>query len=311
MTALRTVAKALDADHRRGDARSWAMSAVVLRMGARLRRCGALHRCSRTRCRRGRSGPCVGEHPGATQRLDPLRYPRPGRDRVGDDDALERRLVEDVVGATREHGSRPEEASLWSAQRVASAWIGAISDGAVQDGGDAYGLLVVDELVDDAVAADAQGAQTAQPSSQRMARGRFALELAECVLDRVDERPVKFEQVVSGPSGQNDAGHRRSVGGAAALGELYAQRVERDGVAALEVGQTLFDGVDGVAVGEDLGRLLERLILIDRHERGRWPAIARHEDVIPAISDVVEQFAQAAAKLSHGHVLSHARSVHD
>ena len=64
---------------------------------------------------------------------------------------------------------------------------------------------------------------------------------------------------------------------AAALGELGAQRVERDGVAAVEVGESGLDGGDGVGVGEDLGGLLERLILVDRHERGRRLAVPRHE----------------------------------
>src|SRR5215218_3108886 len=142
-----------------------------------------------------------------------------------------------------------------------------------------------------------------------MARGGLALQLSERVLDRIDQRPVKLEQVSSGPSGQHDAGHRRSEG-AAAFGELGAQRVERDGVAAADVDESGLDRGDGVGVGEDLGGLLERLILVDRHECGRRLAVARHKDVIAAISDIVEQFAQPAAELAHGYVLSHTRRVY-
>jgi hypothetical protein len=52
-----------------------------------------------------------------------------------------------------------------SAQRLASAGVAAVGDGAVEDGGDAYGLLLIDELVDDAVTAHAQRTQAVQPSS--------------------------------------------------------------------------------------------------------------------------------------------------
>jgi hypothetical protein len=143
-----------------------------------------------------------------------------------------------------------------------------------------------------------------------MAGGGLSLELSKRVLDRVDQWPVELEQVCTCASGQDDARQCLSEG-ATALGKLVAQRVERDGVAAVELGESHFDGSDGARVGKNLGRLLERLILVDRHERGRWPAVTRHEDVIAAISDVVQQFAQPAAELSHGYVLGHMASVHD
>lgn len=47
------------------------------------------------------------------------------------------------------------------------------------DGGDADGLPVVGELVDDAIGADAQGAQAPQAAMQRVANVRVALEQAE------------------------------------------------------------------------------------------------------------------------------------
>jgi hypothetical protein len=143
-----------------------------------------------------------------------------------------------------------------------------------------------------------------------MALGGLSLELAKRVLDRGDQWPVELEQVCTCASGQDDAGQCGSEG-AAALGDLVAQGVERDGVAAVELGQSHLDGSDCAGVGENLGRLLERLVLVDRYECGSGPAVARHEDVVAAISDVVQQFAQPAAELSHGYVLGHTASVRD
>src|SRR5687767_13200100 len=143
-----------------------------------------------------------------------------------------------------------------------------------------------------------------------MAGGGLSLELSKRVLDRVDQWPVELEQVCTCASGQDDAGQCLSEG-ATALGELVTQRVERDGGAAVELGESRPDGSGGARVGKNLGRLLERLLLVDRHGRGRGPGVAPHEDVVAALGDVVQQFAQPAAELSHGYVLSHAASVRD
>ncbi len=54
------------------------------------------------------------------------------------------------------------------------------------DRGDTDGVLIVCQLIDDAVGAHAQRAQTAEPAAQRVPRVRLALEQSERVLDGVD-----------------------------------------------------------------------------------------------------------------------------
>lgn len=53
-------------------------------------------------------------------------------------------------------------------------------------------LLVVDELVDDSVAADPQRAQAAE----LVPEGRFVLEQTECVLNRVNLQTVSEQPVI-------------------------------------------------------------------------------------------------------------------
>jgi hypothetical protein len=54
-------------------------------------------------------------------------------------------------------------------------------------------LLRISQLIENSIGADAQRVQPAQLAPKRMARMRFALQQAQCVLDRVDQRPVEFK----------------------------------------------------------------------------------------------------------------------
>ncbi len=74
------------------------------------------------------------------------------------------------------------------------------------DGCYAQGLLGVGELADDVVAADPQGAQSAEPSAELVSCVRLAFEQSEGVLDGVDEGPVEGEQFEPRASCEDDAG---------------------------------------------------------------------------------------------------------
>jgi hypothetical protein len=114
----------------------------------------------------------------------------------------------------------------------------------VADRGDSYGLVIVCQLVDDAICAYAQRAQAGQPPAEGVSAVGVALEESERVLDGVDERPVEIEQLVSGAPRENDLGHA-SAGGAT-LGEVLAKFVERDGLASCELAEACFDGQERV-----------------------------------------------------------------
>jgi hypothetical protein len=103
--------------------------------------------------------------------------------------------------------------------------------------------------------------QTSQPPAQRVPGDRIALERAEGFFHGVDQRRVEREQIVTRAPREDDPGHALASG--PALGELVTKTLERDGLVARELGETGFDRCQRVRVGENLRRLLERLVLVD------------------------------------------------
>ncbi len=95
-----------------------------------------------------------------------------------------------------------------------------------------------------------------------------------------------------------------------ALGKLAAKLRQRDRLPALDLGEARLQGGEGVGVGQDLGGLLQRLILVDRHQSRRWGPVAGDQHVVAAIAYIIEQSAEVTAQLAHRDGLGHAVSVH-
>lgn len=131
--------------------------------------------------------------------------------------------------------------------------------------GDANGFSAIGQLVEDSVGADPQRIQTAQFSAKCIADKRIALEEPKRVLDRVDQRPVQFEQVMTGPTGEDESS-QGSTGGRPALGQLAAKVGKSDRLAALNLGKTRLQCREGIGIGKDLGGLLQRLVLVYGNE---------------------------------------------
>jgi hypothetical protein len=174
-----------------------------------------------------------------------------------------------------------------------SARVDAIGDAAVADRDHSDRLLGVGELVEDAVGADPQRAQAAKPAAKRVPSSRFALEQAERIGDRVDQGPVEREQLATGAASEDKLRQRSGCVGAT-LGELVAELSKGDRFGALDLGEPGLQGGHRIGIGEDLGGLLEGLVLIDRNQGGGGRAIAGDEDVIAPVADLVEQIAEIA-----------------
>jgi hypothetical protein len=113
---------------------------------------------------------------------------------------------------------------------------------------------------------------------------RIPLEQSKRILDGIDERPVEIEQLLSGAARKNNFGHASADG--STLAEVTAKIVERDAVASCQLGEASLDGGKRRRVRQDLRGLFERFVLVDRNEgRGRF-AVASHEHVITAVSNV-------------------------
>lgn len=123
------------------------------------------------------------------------------------------------------------------------------------DSGHANGPLPASQLIEDPISAYAQGVQPAQLASERVTGLRFALQQSQCVLDRVDQRPVEFEQLPPSTTGKNKP-CQRSASRCSALSQLAAKLRKGDRFAALNLGKPSLQSGESIGVGENLGSLL-------------------------------------------------------
>ena len=115
----------------------------------------------------------------------------------------------------------------------------------------------------------------------------FALQQPQNVLDGVDQGPVEYKKLCAGTSRKYQSSQRRLFRWSPFC-QLAVEIAELDRFSSLKLIQTRLEGVQCGGVGEDLGCLLERLVLVDRYERGRRPAIARQNHMVPPVGDVAE-----------------------
>jgi hypothetical protein len=90
--------------------------------------------------------------------------------------------------------------------------------------------------------------EAAKPPAQRVPRPGLALQQAQGVLDRVDQRPAQLEQLAAGTPGE-DKPRQRSAGSRPAFRQLSAKLRESDRLATPDLGQTRIQGGEGVGVG--------------------------------------------------------------
>lgn len=133
----------------------------------------------------------------------------------------------------------------------------------------------------------------------------LALEQIEGFFDGVDEGPVKSEQISAGATRENEASHVSSRG--SPLGKFAAQVVKLHSFAARELVKSCLQCVELSGIGEDLGGLLQRLVLIDRDQRSCRPAIARDYDVITPIGNIAEYLREVDTEVAYPNGLGHAQ----
>jgi len=187
-------------------------------------------------------------------------------------------------------------ASVWSA----SAGIAAVGDGPVADGDDPHGVAA-GELVDHAVAPDPKRSEPPKRSPELMSCLVVPFEESEGIVDGVYERPVDGHEIVARRPGEDDA----SQGSATMPADLPTELGEGHGVALLQVCEPRVDSGESVSIGEDLGGLLEGVVLVDRDEdRGR-AAVPSDDDVLTPVDDLVEQLGEGGAQISYTDGLGH------
>lgn len=178
------------------------------------------------------------------------------------------------------------------------------------DGSDPDRLAAVGQLVDDPIGAHPQRVQAPELAPKRIASKRVPLEQPERILNSVDQRPAELKQVAAGPPGE-DKSRQRLAGGRPAVGQLTAKLGKGERLSTLDLAKPRLQGSEGIRIGEDLGGLLQSLVLVDRNKSGSGGSIAGDQDVVAPIADIVEQAAEVAAQLSNGNGLCHKASVPD
>ncbi len=116
------------------------------------------------------------------------------------------------------------------------------------DGGHPNRLLGIGELVENPVGANAQRVEPAQFAAERMSSLRFALEQTQCILDRIDQRPVERKQLATGPAGEDESG-QRSAGCGSTFRQLATKLGEGDRFIASDLGETGLQGDQGIGIG--------------------------------------------------------------
>jgi hypothetical protein len=174
----------------------------------------------------------------------------------------------------------------------------------VPDGEDTDDALVAVDLVNDPVRTDAKRPEPTETSSKRVTCIWFAFEKAERLDDGIGQRPVEINDLFTGPSGELDPAHLPE-----SAVELSAQLIERHRFPSLDLLTTFFDGSERLGVGEDLSGLLQGLIFVhrDKHSRGTAPPGDNH--MLSEVSNLIDELAELATKLSDGNRLTHAFSV--
>lgn len=131
----------------------------------------------------------------------------------------------------------------------------------------------------------------------------LALKQCQGFLGGVDQGPGEREQLGASASREYQSSHRlfrRSQ-----LRQLAAQITELDGLTSCELVETCLQCAQGLCVREDLGGLLERLVLVDWHECCRWPSVSRHDYVVASVGYVAENLSQVAPELADRDRLGH------
>jgi hypothetical protein len=187
-----------------------------------------------------------------------------------------------------------------------SAGIGPVHDRSVADSQDPNRPPVLSELIEDPIGTDAKRPEATEPTPKTVTGLGLPLQNAKRFHYRVSQMPVEVEDLPAGSPGKDDL--RQLPTGSFAV-QLVPELVEGEGLALLHLAKAFLDGGERLSVRENLGGLLERLVLVDGNEHGRRAAPPGHDDVLPHVGHAVDEPGEGAAKLSYRNRLSHGTSV--
>jgi hypothetical protein len=98
---------------------------------------------------------------------------------------------------------------------------------------------------------------------------------------------------------------RESGGAWTTLRQLAAKFGEGKRLATLYLGKTLLQCREGIWIRKNLGGLLQRLVLVYRHQRSCGSAVPGYQYVIATVADIIEQSAEIVAEFPNRDDPSH------
>lgn len=164
-----------------------------------------------------------------------------------------------------------------------------------------HDLLPLVELIDDSVCPDTKRPQSAESTAKRMTCFRFSLKQSERLAHSIRKRPFELENLSTSPPDELDPAHLSS----SATLEIPTNLGKRHRLPSLSFLAPFLDRGKGFWIRKDLGRLLQRLVLVDRNQHGRRTPPPGNDDVLPHICHAVDDLTELVAKLSNRNRLAH------
>lgn len=158
-------------------------------------------------------------------------------------------------------------------------------------GNDPDGVAAVGQLVHDAIGPNPQGTKSSQPPSELVSGFGLPLQEPERLPRGVSDLPVQVEDLATGGARQDYSRHLPA--GWSSI-QVPAKVRQGHGFPPLELAKPFFDRSQRLTIGEDLGRLLQGLVLVDRDQHRRRPASSRDDDVLPEIGHPVDHAGELA-----------------
>jgi hypothetical protein len=130
----------------------------------------------------------------------------------------------------------------------------------------------------------------------------LALKEPKCFAHCVRNGPVQLEDVAASTSSQDNPRHWLS---GASRAKFVAKVSEGHGFPALEFRKPFLDSCHRVGVRQDLGSLLQGVVLIDGDEHGRGSSPPGDDDVLAKIGDAIYHGSEVAAQRPYRDDFSH------
>ena len=135
---------------------------------------------------------------------------------------------------------------------------------------------------------------------------RLSLQEAERLAHRVRNQPVQLKDLAANASGKDNSRHLPPRETSA---EISTKLIQRHRLLPFDLLKSVLNGGESCGIREDLGGLLQRVVLVDGDEHRCWPPSPSDDDVFAEIGDPIDYGGEIAAERCYWDDFGHAASV--